>query len=165
MLTGDPGRPSLGTRRAPALSRIATAPLDRHNVVRVLRRMQVSRVGDAEASKSRQLRGPGRRGGRVIPHGRIVRSAPSVVEPTGNRAAAADDRFRRATPGELAIPLATKRIPGRVEQPALVAVELDFCVLERAGTRSAGSTRLMRWTVRRRSHETSELPDWRIGLM
>ena len=58
-------------------------------------------------AQSRQLRGRGDGEGGVIPHGRIVRSPPSVGEPTGNRSAAADDRFRRATPGERATPLAT----------------------------------------------------------
>jgi hypothetical protein len=61
-LTGDPGRSWCGTRRAPGLSRIAIhrSRLDRHNVVRVLRQMQVSHVGDGEARKPPVAK-PGRR--------------------------------------------------------------------------------------------------------
>jgi hypothetical protein len=45
--------------------------------------------------------------------GPIVRLAQMGGGLTGDREAAADDRFPRATASELAIALATKRIPGR----------------------------------------------------
>jgi len=97
-----------GTCRAQGLSRIAAhrSPLDRHNVVRVLRRMQVSHAGEGEARKPPVAR-PGATA-RSGPFHAVALCAPhdQAAGPTRNRAAAGGQPLPSSHPGELAIALA-----------------------------------------------------------